>query len=195
MLSSPNATINANTAQNTYHCDHSTRRAWRSAGRCGLSGGNSRIATTGPTSTPIMWLVAVSASRYTIMRRWWSCPSPGGWSSQRTISHNTSAIESSDSVYTFSFTTDWFHTVNAVAVTTALVTAASRLIRSAYPAASGSSPQAWAMMTNSGLPGGCGMPSTYAAAMYSEVSQNCVVGASVATYRIRAPSATQPASR
>ena len=33
--------------------------------------------------------------------------------------------------------------------------------------------------TKSGLPGGCGMPSTFAAAMYSEVSQNAVVGASV----------------
>jgi hypothetical protein len=36
-------------------------------------------------------------------------------------------------------------------------------------------------MTKSGLPGGCGMPRTLAAAMYSEVSQNAVVGARVAT--------------
>ena len=50
----------------------------------------------------------------------------------------------------------------------------------AYEAASGSRPKVCAMMTNSGLPGGCGMPSTLAAAMYSEVSQNAVVGASVA---------------
>ena len=116
-------------------------------------------------------------------------------------------------MYTFSFTTDWFHTVNAVAeqiapasaasrrghvagtharikrsptrnqhpAATALVTAARRLIRIAYPAASGSRPQTCARIVNSGLPGGCGMPSTYAAAMYSEVSQNCVVGASVMT--------------
>src|SRR5256712_14052187 len=143
------------------------------------------------------------------------------------MSHSTSAMDSSDTVYTFSFTTDWFHTVNAVAATSApataarrrgsragthariqrsltrnqhpaaiaLVTPASRLIRIAYPAASGNKPQAWAMSTDSGLPGGCGMPGTYAAAMYSDVSQNCVVGASVDTYSTRAPTATRPASR
>src|SRR6266446_10486076 len=143
------------------------------------------------------------------------------------MSHSTSAIESSDSVYTFSFTTDWFHTVNAVAAASApataarrrgswagthariqrsltrnqhaaaiaLVTAASRLIRMAYPAASGSRPHTWAISTNRGLPGGCGMPSTYAAAMYSDVSQNCVVGASVSTYNTRAPRTTRPAQR
>src|SRR5439155_8949530 len=77
----------------------------------------------------------------------------------------------------------------------ALVTAASRLMRMAYPAASGSSPHVWAISTNSGLPGGCGMPSTYAAAMYSDVSQNCVVGASVSTYNTRAPRDTRPAQR
>src|SRR6267378_5568678 len=143
------------------------------------------------------------------------------------MSHSTRAIESSDSVYTFSFTTDWFHTVNAVAEATAparaarrrgsragthariqrsltrnqhpaaiaLVTAASRLIRMAYPAASGSRPHTWAISTNRGLPGGCGMPSAYAAAMYSDVSQNWVVGASVNTYRTRAPRDTSPAQR
>src|SRR5438034_1526256 len=42
------------------------------------------------------------------------------------MSHSTSAIESSETVYTFSFTTDWFHTVNAVAATSAPATAASR---------------------------------------------------------------------
>src|SRR2546429_4203522 len=134
-------------------------------------------------------------------------------------------MDRSDSVYTFSFTTDWFHTVNAVAATSApataarrrgrragthsrirrsltrnqdpaaiaLVTAASRLMRMAYPAASGSSPHVWAISTNSGLPGGCGMPSTYAAAMYSDGSQNCVVGASVRTYNPAAPRTTSPA--
>src|SRR3989442_7930527 len=143
------------------------------------------------------------------------------------MSHSTSAMESSDSVYTFSFTPDWFHTVNGVAAASApataasrrgrwpgthariqrsltrtqhpaaiaLVTAASRLIRMAYPAASGSRPHTWAISTNRGLPGGWGMPSTYAAAMYSEVSQNCVVGASVNTYRTRAPRDTSPAQR
>src|SRR5690606_15774508 len=113
-------------------------------------------------------------------------------------------------VYTFSFTVDWFHTVqlrapartpaNAAArrgpragrigriqrsatrnqnpAPAADVTAAKRLIRLAYSAASGISPQTCAMRVNSGLPGGCGIPSTFAAAMYSEVSQNAVVGAS-----------------
>src|SRR5216117_1163534 len=76
---------------------------------------------------------------------------------------------------------------------TALVTAANRLIRCAYPATSGSSPNTCAISTNSGFPGGCGMPSVYAAAMYSEVSQNCVVGARVRTYRINAPRETQAA--
>src|SRR3989442_11837610 len=51
------------------------------------------------------------------------------------------------------------------------------------------------MIVNSGLPGGCGIPSTYAAAMYSDVSQNWVVGARVATYSTSAPKATQPAIR
>src|SRR5229473_1822480 len=143
------------------------------------------------------------------------------------MSHNTSAIESSDSVYTFSFTTDWFQTVNAAAAASApataarrrgrragthsriqrsltrnqhpaaiaLVKAASRLMRIAYPAASGNKPQVCAISTNNGLPGGCGMPSTCAAAMYSDVSQNCVVGASVNTYRTRAPRDTTPAQR
>ena len=121
-------------------------------------------------------------------------------------------MESRDTVYTFSFTVDWFHTVQEVAeisvpaaaarsrpqrtgtmlrshrsairnqraAETALPKAAKRLIRMAYSLASGSNPQAWAMMTKSGLPGGWGIPSTRAAAMYSEVSQNAVVGASVA---------------
>src|SRR2546422_1456967 len=40
--------------------------------------------------------------------------------------------------------------------------------RIAYPAASGNKPQVWAISTNNGLPGGCGMPSTCAAAMRSE---------------------------
>jgi hypothetical protein len=60
------------------------------------------------------------------------------------------------------------------------VTAAKRLIRTAYEAASGSRPKVCARMTKSGLPGGCGIPNTLAAAMYSDVSQNAVVGARVA---------------
>src|SRR2546426_8079200 len=39
------------------------------------------------------------------------------------------------------------------------------------------------------------MPSTFAAAMYSEVSQNWVVGASVATYSSSVPRATNAAIR
>src|SRR2546429_6455133 len=42
------------------------------------------------------------------------------------MSHTTSAMESSDSVYTFSFTTDWSQTVNAVAAASAPATAARR---------------------------------------------------------------------
>src|SRR6266545_6689938 len=102
------------------------------------------------------------------------------------MSQRIRAIESRLSVYTFSFTTDWFHTVNAVAATSAparaasrrghcvvttlrsqrspirnqqpaeaaLVTAANRLIRSAYPWAQGISPHTWATSTNRGFPGG-----------------------------------------
>src|SRR2546428_5012858 len=101
------------------------------------------------------------------------------------MSHSTSAMDSSDTVYTFSFTTDWFHTVNAVAATSApataarrrgsragthpriqrsltrnqhaaaiaLVTAANKLIRIAYPAASGNRPLVWAISTTMWLPG------------------------------------------
>src|SRR4029077_11795529 len=122
------------------------------------------------------------------------------------------AMDMSETVYTFSFTVDWFHTVHDVAptstpanaaahraqrtvtigwsqrsatrnqqvVATALQTAAKRLIRTANEAASGSSANVCARMVNSGFPGGWGIPSTLAAAMYSEVSQNAVVGASVA---------------
>ena len=37
-----------------------------------------------------------------------------------------------------------------------------------------------ASTTKSGFPGGCGMPSMWPVAMYSLVSQNAVVGATVA---------------
>ena len=37
------------------------------------------------------------------------------------------------------------------------------------------------------------MPSTLAAAMYSDVSQNCVVGATVAAYSVSTPRKTSPA--
>ena len=44
---------------------------------------------------------------------------PSGSSHQRTVSHATIARPTSETVYTFSFTTDWFHTVKAVAPTSA----------------------------------------------------------------------------
>src|SRR5260221_9301827 len=141
------------------------------------------------------------------------------------MSHRISAIDRRLSVYTFSLTTDWFHTVNEVAARsapasaasrrghtagtifrsqrspirnqhpadTALVAAANRLMRCAYPAAQGIRPHTCAARTKNGLPGGCGMPSVYAAAMYSDVSQNCVVGARVTTYSTRAPTNTAAA--
>src|SRR5262245_767894 len=39
-----------------------------------------------------------------------------GSSHQSTVSHETTAKKHRDTVYTFSFTTDWFHTVNVVAL-------------------------------------------------------------------------------
>src|SRR5688572_22939984 len=106
------------------------------------------------------------------------------------MSHDTIAIPASDTVYTFSFTTDWFQTVKAVApmsvetaavmrlvtgprparmatrratryqtaAATALDTAASTLMRIATLGAMGRIENTRPMMTNSGLPGGCGRP-------------------------------------
>src|SRR5688500_324460 len=86
-------------------------------------------------------------------------------------------------------------TRNQSAAVTALVAAAKRLIRTAYDAASGSSPQTCAISVKSGLPGGCGIPSTFAAAMYSDVSQNAVVGASVAPYTAKTTAPVAAAQR
>src|ERR1035437_1755723 len=137
---------------------------------------------------------------------------PAGLRLQRSASHTTIVSWSSDTVYTFSFTTDWFQTVKLVAPTrahtaaemsraprlakrplvtscatrnqipaeAALATAASRLMRTAKSDASGNVPNRYAISTNNGLPGGCGMPSTFAADMYSLVSHIAVLGASVA---------------
>src|SRR6266550_5284555 len=44
-----------------------------------------------------------------------SAPGASGFSIHSIISHDTIVKNRSDTVYTFSFTTDWFHTVNAVA--------------------------------------------------------------------------------
>src|ERR1019366_8188282 len=141
-----------------------------------------------------------------------SAAGPAGLRVHRTASHTTTVSCSSDTVYTFSFTTDWFHTVKLVAPTSAhtaaavsraqrsakrllvtscatrnqipadaaLATAARRLMRTANSRAIGSVPNRYAISTNSGLPGGCGIPTTFAAAMYSLVSHIAVVGASVA---------------
>src|SRR5262249_19592842 len=118
------------------------------------------------------------------------------------MSHETIAMPTNDTVYTFSFTTDWFHTGNAVApiiaastppvtrthfasshprstcsatrnhtpAATALHTAASTFTRAATLPAIGSTENTRPMMTKNGLPGGCGRPNVYAAAMYSLVS-------------------------
>src|SRR6185369_8456868 len=149
---------------------------------------------------------------------------PSGSSHQSTVSHDTMAKKASETVYTFSFTTLWFHTVNTVALSTAAVTAArmrvhrrgdhaantrsatrnqiaadtalhtaaSRLTRTATDP-SGTSDATRPSNTNSGLPGGCGMPSVYAAVMYSLASHMAVVGASVATYSANTPSPTSAA--
>ena len=52
-----------------------------------------------------------------------SADDPSGLADHRVASHDTSAMPVSETVYTFSFTTDWFHTVNAVAPITAANTA------------------------------------------------------------------------
>src|SRR3954463_4501156 len=69
--------------------------------------------------------------RYAISTSKRSATRPSGSSHQRTVSHDTTAKNASDTVYTFSFTTLWFHTVNAVALSSAAVPApASRVHRS-----------------------------------------------------------------
>ena len=74
------------------------------------------------------------------------------------------------------------------------VRAASRFTRTATDRPNGDSStiHTRASTTKSGFPGGCGIPRMYPVAMYSLVSQNAVVGASVTTYsrRIAAPATT-----
>src|SRR5579862_1410454 len=65
----------------------------------------------------------------------------------------------------------------------ALHAAARRLMREAKFGAIGNIPIVWPRITKNGLPGGWGMPRTYAAAMYSLVSHIAVDGASVSTYK------------
>jgi hypothetical protein len=66
-----------------------------------------------------------------------------------------------------------------MAAVAALVTAARMLIRIATLGAMGRSAKTRPSSTKSGFPGGCGSPTTYAAAMYSLVSHMAVEGASV----------------
>src|SRR5216110_1890133 len=52
--SRPSESSSPQTVVNTTNCDHSTLRSPSDRGRFFLSGGYSRIMTTGPTNTPIM---------------------------------------------------------------------------------------------------------------------------------------------
>ena len=61
----------------------------------------------------------------------------------------------------------------------ALASAAMMLIRAAYETGIGSEANAWPSSTKNGFPGGCGMPRTFTAAMYSPVSHIATDGASV----------------
>jgi len=133
---------------------------------------------------------------------------PSGWSHQRTISQLMIAMPISETVYTFSFTTLWFQTVNAVApmraarvppmmrchrcanqptstrsvmrnhmpAETALHTAARTLIRTAMDDEIGRMANTRPISTKRGLPGGWGIPNTWAAVMYSLVSHIAVEG-------------------
>ena len=78
---------------------------------------------------------------------------------------------------------------------TALDSAASTLMRMATVGAIGRIAKTRPINTKNGLPGGCGMPRTYAAAMYSLVSHMDVVGASVTRYRRNTNSPARPAAR
>ena len=86
----------------------------------------------------------------------------------------------------------WWITRNQSPCVAALMKALNRLIRMATesPRGARSSDHAFARTTKSGFPGGWGMPMMCPVAMYSLVSQNAVVGASVTTYsRNTAPAA------
>ena len=75
----------------------------------------------------------------------------------------------------------WCTTRNQSAWAPALMKALKRFTRTATESPSGASrsDQALASTTKSGFPGGWGIPRMWAVAMYSLVSQNAVVGASV----------------
>jgi len=184
--------------------------------------------TAGSASSPIMWFAFPSPSRYPMRTSVRSAAGPSGSSHHRTVSQDTMARPMSETVYTFSFTTDWFHTVKAVApmivATTppvircqrsashdthtrsatrnhmpaaiALVSAASALIFTAtLSEPSGRMENTRPISTNNGLPGGCGRPTTYAAAMYSDVSHMAVDGDSVTRYSTSTARAVIAAAR
>ena len=53
-----------------------------------------------------MWFAYPSPHRYAIITRYRSAPAASGRRDQRTASHDTIAMPTSETVYTFSFTTD-----------------------------------------------------------------------------------------
>src|SRR5256885_11588101 len=69
-FSSPDATISANTLQNTPHCDHSAFRPASSVGRWDLSGGKSQTTTAGPPSPPPPWVVGGRAGADKHIHKW-----------------------------------------------------------------------------------------------------------------------------
>src|SRR3970282_787891 len=69
------------------------------------------------------------------------------------------------------------------------------LTRIATLGAIGSSEKTRPRMTNSGLPGGCGSPKVYAAAMYSLASHIAVEGDRVSRYNAKAARPPASASR
>src|SRR2546428_3685471 len=101
-FSSPDATISANTLQNTPHCDHSAFRPASSVGRWDLSGGNSNTTTAGPPRTPHLWVVGGRAGRDTIINKGWGCAPPAGRSSPPPTRHTTPPHESKHSVQNLS---------------------------------------------------------------------------------------------
>ena len=78
---------------------------------------------------------------------------------------------------------------------TALATAARTFTRTAMLDAIGRIAKNRPMRTKNGLPGGCGRPRVYAAAMYSLVSHIAVLGARVTRYSTKTARATMPAAR
>ena len=73
----------------------------------------------------------------------------------------------------------------------ALLAAANRLILTATESPVGARRRlhTFARTMKNGFPGGCGIPSVWAVAIYSLASQKAVVGASVKAYSRNAPSA------